>query len=189
MARRPIVTRADIEDCYPGVDESFVPTHRVRVLDTRDRTRVLRLDYVRVSETSDHGVQYAYGPDDGRPLYGILSTGLWQSLEIHGRVDAKRIKYDAHFIPMNEREGLIYFTQAGEGGPIKIGWSQHLDQRTANLQTANAHRLEVLGTVPGTPETEAALHARFAHLQMEGEWFRNSSEIHDFLRESAVKPL
>jgi hypothetical protein len=183
------VTRADVEDCYPGSPESFTPTHRARVLDTRDRSRVIRLDYVCLSETDERGVRYAYGPDEERPLSGVWSTGLWQSLEVHGRVDATPVRYDAHYVPVNEREGLVYFIQAGEGGSIKIGWSQKIPQRRASLQTANARRLVVLGAVPGTRETEAALHARFAHLRMEGEWFRNAPELHAFLAANGIDPI
>jgi len=41
-------------------------------------------------------------------------------------------------------------------------------------------------------EDEAALHARFAHLRMEGggeEWFRDAPEIHAFIAENATKPI
>jgi hypothetical protein len=192
VARRLIVTRADVEECYSpaSVAAEFVPTHRVHVVDTRSRSRVLRTDFVRLEESrSDNGVAYAYGPTDEEPLYAVLSTGLWQSFAIHGRVKATPVRYDAHYIAPKERDGLVYFVQAGPRGPIKVGWSQDVERRIAELQTANAAKLVLLGTVSGTLETEAALHARFSHLRLEAEWFRNSPEIHEFLRESTVVTL
>lgn len=189
MARRLTVTRADVQDRYPDLEEPFVPTHRVRVLDPRSPTHVLCMDYVRLGSVGDRGVRYAYGPDPSTPLYGVLSTGLWQSFQIHGRVEVTSVRYDADYVPLQEREGLVYFIQAGTEGAIKVGWTQNVDRRIAELQTANAQKLVLLATLPGTMETEASLHARFSHLRLEAEWFRNSHEIHDFLRDLAVNPL
>lgn len=192
MARPPIVTRADVERCYPSavIASDFVPTHRVRVIDPRQKKRVIRSDLVRLGDpVSNKGVAYAYGPNKDVPLYGVLSTGLWQSLETYGRVEATPVRYDSDYVPPKEREGVVYFIQAGPGGPIKIGWSQEVDRRIAELQTANARKLILLGTVPGTLETEASLHVQFSHLRLEAEWFQDSEEIQVFLRENALKPL
>ena len=87
-----------------------------------------------------------------------------------------------------DREGFVYFVQSGGDGPIKIGWTQDLDRRIGELQTANAHPLRLIGYLPGSMRDEGAMHARFGHLRMEAEWFRNSPEIHAFLR-LAVKTL
>lgn len=184
MARRPIITRADVEGCYPSTSIAldFVPTHRVQVLDPRKKKHVLRVDYVYLEEQgASKEVVYAYGPDPGVPLYGVLSTGLWQSLEVHGRVQATSIRYKPDYVPPKEREGFVYFVQAGERGPIKIGWTQDVDRRIAELQTANAKKLILLGTLPGTLDTEASFHARFSHLRLEAEWFQDSEEIRKVL--------
>jgi hypothetical protein len=187
VGRSLIVTREDVVARYPDAPEDFAPTHRVEVSDPR-AGRVIRQDLVVLADADG---EIAYARDGhGEEVYGVLSTGLWQCFETHGRITVRDVRYRARYVPVNEREGLVYFVQAGEDGPIKIGWSQHLDHRKASLQTANAHKLRVLGTVPGTRRREAALHAQFAHLRMEGgeEWFRNSFEIHEFLR-NAVKTL
>lgn len=165
----------------------FVPTHRVRVLDGK---RVIRTDLVRLGDpVSDAGVAYAYGPDEEVPLYGILPSGLWQSLETYGRVEVTEVRYKGQYVAPKDRYGVVYFVQAGPGGPIKVGWTQDVGRRLGELQTANAKKLVLLGTVPGTMETEASLHARFSHLRLEAEWFRNSPEIHLFLSENAVERL
>jgi len=192
VARDPIVTRADVEARYSGeeVDVLFTPTHRVRVVDPRNKNRVLQKDFVRLGEPSPkNGVAYAYGPNPDEALYAALSTGLWQSLNVHGRVKWTPIRYRESYEPSKSRIGFVYFVQAGEDGPIKIGWTQDIDRRIPELQTANARKLRLLGMVPGTLDTEAAFHARFSHLRLEAEWFRSSAEIFDFLQETAVVPL
>lgn len=183
----PIVTRADVLEQHREAPDDFVPTHRVRVVDPRSG-EALRVHLVRLHEP-EGPVAYARDPS-GREVCGVLSTGLWQSLESHGRVEAEPVRYREEYVPVMEREGLIYFVQAGPGGPIKIGWTQNWDGRVANLQTANPERLELVGTLPGTRRDEARLHRRFAHLSTGGgeEWFRNVEEIHEFLR-TAVKAL
>jgi hypothetical protein len=70
---------------------------------------------------------------------------------------------------------MIYFVQAGERGPIKIGFVQHptyMDQRLGLLQTGNPEKLYVLTSLPGGLDRESELHARFAKGRMSGEWFR-----------------
>jgi len=185
VARSPIVTREDVLDCCPDAPAGFVPTHRVEVLHPRDG-RVLRSDLVRLAETDD--ISYAVDAR-GEEIYGVLPTGLWQCLEIHGRVLATPVRYRESYVPFMERRGVVYFMREGADGPIKIGWSQNTDARRAGLQTANPRRLQVIGHVPGTRRDEANLHARFSHLRMEGEWFRNCQEIHDYLRDHGEDPI
>lgn len=179
MARKPIVTRANVEARYPTAPADFIPTHKVAVLHPYTEA-VLRADYVALEPGND--VSFAYVPGEEEPVYGVLSTGLWQCLVVHGRIDVAPLRYKATYVPLKERDGLVYFVEAGRGGSIKIGWTQDLDRRIAELQTANAKKLYVLGSVAGTLDDESAFHARFAHLRLEAEWFENSSEIRDFLQ-------
>jgi len=179
VGRSFIVTRVDVEELYPGVD-SFVPTHRVEVVDGRNPKQVLRRDLVRLENPGDEDVAYAYVPVEDEPVYGVLSTGLWQCFLTHGRVRARPVKFRE--VAPKEVRGAVYFVQAGIDGPIKIGWSQDVSRRISELQTANAMRLRLLGTVPGTLEDEAAMHARFARFRIEAEWFQNVPEIHEYLR-------
>lgn len=176
------MSREDLRRLYRDAElEGFEPTHWVRVLDTRDRS-CRREDYVRLVQT-DEPVSYAYAPGDGEPVYGVLTTGLWQCFVTHGRPKVVPVRYVEDYVQPSDREGVVYFVQSGDDGPIKIGWTQDVERRIAELQTANAHKLKLLGTVAGTMEKEAAMHARFQHLRMEAEWFRNSPEIQAFLRE------
>jgi hypothetical protein len=79
-------------------------------------------------------------------------------------------------------QGSVYFVQAGEGGPIKIGWTGGDPKaRMRDLQTGNPYPLSMLGHVPGSGADEAELHDRFRHLRMVGEWFKPAPEIVAFL--------
>jgi len=72
---------------------------------------------------------------------------------------------------------ITYFIQPATGGPIKIGrttWGR-LAARVKDLQCASPYRLRVLLVVEGNFET--ALHNRFRHLRLSGEWFEPAEEL------------
>lgn len=79
------------------------------------------------------------------------------------------------------QQGHVYFVRAGEA--IKIGFSTNTPSRIASLQTSNAEQLELLGSIPGTPEDERELHERFCHFRIRGEWFRDADEIVDYVHD------
>lgn len=189
MSTRFTVTRAELEERYPQADlEGFVPTHRVHVIDARSR-RTLREDVVSLDQASDGGVRFAFVPGVEAPVYGVIPSGKWQCLERHGLVREQPVRYVPDYVAPLDRDGFVYFVQSGEAGPVKIGWSQDVDRRMAELQTANARPLRLIGKIPGRMRDESRVHERFAHLRMEAEWFQNSPEIHEFLARRALAPL
>jgi Meiotically up-regulated gene 113 len=74
-------------------------------------------------------------------------------------------------------EALIYFVQAVDGGPIKIGIAVDVDRRLRQLQTGSPVRLRVTRTMTGGAEKEVALHQRFKSNQLWGEWFAATPEL------------
>lgn len=66
---------------------------------------------------------------------------------------------------------VVYFIQAGEGGPVKIGWSQKLSSRIATLQTGSPVKLSLLRTVVSEPWAENWYHQEFDEQRLIGEWF------------------
>lgn len=75
---------------------------------------------------------------------------------------------------------FIYFIQAGdEHGHIKIGHSRDVDKRLESLRTGNHLPLRVLFKIPhpNAHDIEQKLHAEFADLRAEGEWFRFDAQI------------
>lgn len=178
MALR-IVTRGDLEVAYPGIEiGDFKPTHWAQVRGSS------RIDYVWLDRPNGNGVSYGFIPGLKDPIYASIPGGKWQHLNVGGLIDSDLIRYDANWIPLHERDGHVYFVESGPGGPIKIGWSQDVPRRISELQVANAHKLNLLGVLPGTMKKEGELHALFAHIRMEAEWFQNTLEIHDYLREN-----
>jgi hypothetical protein len=78
-----------------------------------------------------------------------------------------------------QKQGHVYFVW--DGGPVKIGFSTDIPKRIAALQTGCAHPIDLIHSVLGSVEDEAAFHARFAHLRLSGEWFAFKGELLEFL--------
>ncbi len=75
---------------------------------------------------------------------------------------------------------MIYFIQAGENGPIKIGKSDDPERRLKQLQTAHHKELKLLWVEDGAEEKESAYHEDFKDHNIKNEWFRPDPII-DFL--------
>lgn len=84
-------------------------------------------------------------------------------------------------------EGVVYFLQNSLG--IKIGFTTDLESRIRRLQTGCPEDLEQLGTIPGTYATEAEIKARFAHLNIQREWFEPRAELLAYIREVTGQPV
>lgn len=83
---------------------------------------------------------------------------------------------------MSEKpRSYVYFLQAGEGGPIKIGVATNPMTRARELQTGNHEQLTLLAWSPGDQANEHALHQRFAHIRLRGEWFRADQQLLSFI--------
>jgi hypothetical protein len=72
---------------------------------------------------------------------------------------------------------LIYFIQAGDDGPVKIGCAENVEKRRSALQTAHHDVLRILRSFPGERGVERSLHERFSNLRIRGEWFRFAPEM------------
>lgn len=70
----------------------------------------------------------------------------------------------------------VYFIADGTGH-VKIGISNDVPARMAQLQTGNPTRLRLLAVCPGGEPLERQLHQQFAHVRAEGEWFQLTSEL------------
>lgn len=143
------------------VPEDFEPTHEAECGSTRH--------YVLLSPGNP--VSWGYVPGSEEPAYAVTPTGIWQSLNHHGRVRAREIKYTAAYKALGSRQGFVYFIQADYQGPIKIGWSQDVQRRLKQLQTARLETLRILGTKPGVLGDESRLHRDLAAYRLGGEWF------------------
>jgi len=82
----------------------------------------------------------------------------------------------------------IYFIQAGENGPIKIGFTNGDGKtRMAQLQTGNNKKLKLLFIYTGGTVTEKELHWFHRYHRVRGEWFNNVPEIHAEIKSLKMK--
>jgi hypothetical protein len=79
-----------------------------------------------------------------------------------------------------ERSGaVVYFARSKD--LIKIGFSTDVHGRMSTLSTAVPTEITLLLTLPGTRHFEQRLHRRFKAHRVNGEWFRASPEILEFI--------
>lgn len=71
----------------------------------------------------------------------------------------------------------VYFAE--REGLIKIGYSRSVPSRMSALGA------KLIGAVPGDKTIESELHARFAHLRMNGEWFKPDEALLSYIRDKA----
>lgn len=84
---------------------------------------------------------------------------------------------------------MIYFIQAGNGGPIKIGYTYSaLGQRISAIQTSCPFKIKLIGICTGDKFKENYLHRIFGHHNIRGEWFRPTREILDFIKTNSKNP-
>jgi hypothetical protein len=93
----------------------------------------------------------------------------WQGLAGRTRKATKPLSPD-HLERLSDT-GVVYFIQAVNGGPIKIGTAIDPKKRLASLQLSCPFRLKILATRPGGERLERSLHRRFAAYRLHGEWF------------------
>lgn len=103
--------------------------------------------------------------------------------EVH--ISAKAVPKDDAEIRWRQRErrerGNVYFIT--DGVAVKIGFSTFVPSRLDGLQGAHHAELRVIAQFIGSPSDEQALHQKFRHLRLRGEWFQPNPEIDAFIAE------
>ena len=66
---------------------------------------------------------------------------------------------------------MIYFIQAGEDGPVKIGKANNPKSRLGILQIGSPERLYLRAVLDEPDEVEGVLHEALKGVRMNGEWF------------------
>lgn len=78
----------------------------------------------------------------------------------------------------------VYFAQARtDQATVKIGFTSDLAKRQQNMSVSTPGGVAILATLPGSRETESYLHDKFEDDRLNGEWFRYSEAIRDFIRD------
>jgi predicted DNA-binding transcriptional regulator AlpA len=79
---------------------------------------------------------------------------------------------------------VVYFI--GFGDYIKIGFtSKPLEFRLSAIQVGAPEPLQVFATVPGRMADERRFHKQFAHVRLNGEWFRRCPELTELIEKLA----
>ena len=76
---------------------------------------------------------------------------------------------------------MVYFIQSVNGGPIKIGYSNNVNERIRELQTASPYKLILLAAIVGGVRMENDIHKQFSKYRMRGEWFKPAKELMEFI--------
>lgn len=80
----------------------------------------------------------------------------------------------------------VYFIEAMTTPTIiKIGFSCCVQKRLQDLRVASPVGLRLLASIRGGAAKETDMHRRFAHLRVDGEWFRAAPELLAFIRSFA----
>lgn len=103
------------------------------------------------------------------------------------QLERRLFVYEAHIDTRNEQRerhahladlpdwwpGSVYFAQAIEGGPIKIGFTARpLAERLRELQTSSPATLRMLAEIPNADAgLERRLHNDFGDRRLHSEWF------------------
>lgn len=78
----------------------------------------------------------------------------------------------------DDGSGSVYFIQAAQGGPIKIGRATDVRARFKAIQACCPVPLKILCVIPnGGHKVETELHRRFALFRLHGEWFDSTAEL------------
>ena len=79
----------------------------------------------------------------------------------------------------------IYFLRNDKTGDIKIGTSRRIQYRCDAVTREIKSPTTLLGQIDGKRDKELELHRQFAHLRIEGEWFKPGDDLLDFIRTQA----
>ncbi len=77
----------------------------------------------------------------------------------------------------------VYFILNPDNGLVKIGYSNHIQQRLKTLSTLSGSDLTILKLTPGGKKKERELHKRLSHLRVEGEYFTDCDELRSVIEE------
>ena len=75
----------------------------------------------------------------------------------------------------------VYFIQAVNGGPIKIGLAKDPQARLAKIQLMSPVKLKLLAVMEGEYPQEQAVHMHFGNIHSHGEWFYDTPELMSFI--------
>lgn len=71
----------------------------------------------------------------------------------------------------------VYYIQAGDDGPIKIGHADDPWKRLSQVQVGHSEPLRIIAVAQGGAAEEKQTHEKFSEDRIRGEWFRPSAQL------------
>ena len=84
---------------------------------------------------------------------------------------------------------MVYFIQAGNNGPIKIGVSSVPQMHLDRLQQGNHEELRLIAEIPGERSLEQKVQADLKAFELERKWFHATNEVLDYIKKIQEEPL
>lgn len=108
---------------------------------------------------------------------------LWIFHTLHSCTESHHKKCSEWFHTLDRSKHDLYVIKCDSVPPnYKIGIASHTATRLSTLQRSSPFELELVAVLPGGGRrAEVAIHRRFAHLRLRGEWFRESPELLSFI--------
>jgi hypothetical protein len=131
-----------------------------------ERGAVIALDAQRAAERAYRD------PDWIEPLIDDLLA------DAAGETDSVR-RQRVHKKP--DREGHVYVLYDAERDTYKVGFTQDVVVRTAQIQAASGAALILVRSREGTTADERRLHAQMAEHRRHGEWFHMNDTLREWL--------
>jgi predicted GIY-YIG superfamily endonuclease len=88
---------------------------------------------------------------------------------------------------------ILYFLQAGEDGPIKIGITKNVEKRIKQLEKEAPYEMKIIATYPGNRDVEKMVHRRFIKFRISNirckEWFKPEEELLFWMDNIIITPI
>ena len=94
---------------------------------------------------------------------------------------------EMNYLERFQDRSCVYFVQSGEGGLIKIGYTNQLKKRVSKMQTDSSKTLKVLFAMDASPLDEKLLHSGLSEFRVHGEWFQPTEELLEYIEEQEEK--
>ena len=76
---------------------------------------------------------------------------------------------------------MVYFIQAGDNGPIKIGTSSVPQMHVDRLQQGNHEELRLIAVIPGERSLAEKVRADLKASELGRKWFHATDEVLDYI--------
>ena len=77
---------------------------------------------------------------------------------------------------------MVYFIQAGDNGPIKIGTSSVPEMHIDRLQQGNHEELRLIAEIPGERSLEKKVRADLKAFELGRKWFHATDEVLNYIK-------